>query len=97
MAGCLCKKPAPGLLHQAARALQLGLSQSWMVGDVLDDVEAGRRASCRTVLLDVGHETAWRMSPMRTPHERCGHLLEAAQRIVAATQAARHDLTQEML
>ena len=29
----------------------------WMIGDILDDVEAGRRAGCRSVLLDVGNET----------------------------------------
>ncbi|MBW8832435.1 MAG: HAD-IIIA family hydrolase [Burkholderiales bacterium] len=66
--GCLCRKPAPGLLRQAARAHSIDLRCSWMVGDLLDDVEAGQRAGCRTVLLDVGHETAWRMSPLRTPH-----------------------------
>ena len=34
-----------------------------MVGDILDDVEAGARAGCRTVLLDVGNEMQWRGSP----------------------------------
>ena len=84
MAGCLCRKPAPGLLHQAARTRNLDLARSWMVGDILDDVEAGRRAGCRSVLLDVGHETVWRLSPLRTPHFRAGDLLEAARHIVAA-------------
>lgn len=84
MAGCLCRKPAPGLLHQAARALHLDLQRSWMVGDILDDVEAGRRAGCRSVLLDVGNETEWRLSPLRTPHARCSDLLHAARHIVAA-------------
>jgi len=37
----------------------------------LDDVEAGRRAGCRTVLLDDGGETVWRRSPLRIPHARC--------------------------
>ena len=80
--GCLCRKPAPGLLRRAALELNLELAHSWMVGDILDDVEAGRRAGCRTVLLDVGHETVWRLSPLRLPHHRCRDLLEAARRIV---------------
>jgi histidinol-phosphate phosphatase family protein len=88
---CLCRKPAPGLLRQAARAHSLDLAHCWMVGDILDDVEAGRRAGCRTVLLDNGHETVWRMSPLRTPHARAKDLLEAAQAIVAAGEAQAQD------
>lgn len=95
-AGCLCRKPAPGLLHQAAQALHLDLSRSWMVGDILDDIEAGRRAGCRTVLLDVGNETVWRMSPLRTPQARCHHLLQAAEHILAASIADLAVLTQEI-
>ena len=82
---CLCRKPAPGLLRRAALEQRLDLTRSWMVGDILDDIEAGRRAGCRTVLLDVGHETLWRMSPLRTPHHRCADLFETAQLIVEAT------------
>jgi len=84
---CLCHKPAPGLLRQAARVHGLDLSRCWMVGDTLDDVEAGRRAGCRTVMLDRGNETEWRLSPLRTPHLRAANLLEAAQAIVAADDA----------
>jgi len=65
---CLCRKPAPGMLTRAARVHGLDLAASWMVGDTLDDVEAGRRAGSRAVLLDVGGETLWQRSPMRTPH-----------------------------
>ena len=84
MPACLCRKPAPGLLRQAARAHRIDLARSWMVGDILDDVEAGRRAGCRTVMLDVGHETVWRRSPLRTPHVMASDLLDAARRIVEA-------------
>ena len=80
---CLCRKPAPGMLRQAARALHIDLARSWMVGDILNDVEAGRRAGCRTVLLDVGHETEWQRSPLRTPHHTASDLLDAARTIVA--------------
>jgi D-inositol-3-phosphate glycosyltransferase len=78
---CHCRKPAPGLLHQAAAVHGLDLDRSWMVGDILDDVEAGRRAGCRSVLLDVGNETQWRAGPLREPHHRCSGLWEAAQLI----------------
>jgi D,D-heptose 1,7-bisphosphate phosphatase len=53
---CLCRKPQPGLLMQACCELRIDMSQSWMVGDILHDVEAGRWAGCRTSLLNNGHE-----------------------------------------
>ena len=59
---CSCRKPQSGLLHQAARELRIDLERSWMIGDILHDVEAGRSAGCRTVLLTNGNETEWDMS-----------------------------------
>ena len=53
---CACRKPAPGMLRRAARKHGVNLSASWMVGDIEADVEAGRQAGARTVL--VGPETA---------------------------------------
>ncbi|WP_205314843.1 galactose-1-phosphate uridylyltransferase [Nonomuraea lactucae] len=51
---CDCRKPAPGLLLRAAHELGLDLSASWMVGDFASDVEAGRRAGCRTARVCYG-------------------------------------------
>ncbi len=48
---CDCRKPAPGMLLDAAREFDIDLSQSWMIGDGLVDVIAGRRAGCKTVLV----------------------------------------------
>ncbi|MBO4263203.1 MAG: HAD-IIIA family hydrolase [Bacteroidales bacterium] len=44
---CTCRKPAPGLLLQAARDLHIDLGRSVMIGDGEADVEAGKRAGCR--------------------------------------------------
>ncbi|APA89850.1 HAD-IIIA family hydrolase (plasmid) [Paraburkholderia sprentiae WSM5005] len=79
---CDCRKPAPGMLLRAAEEHRLELGNSWFIGDILDDVEAGNRAGCRTILLDNGHETEWRMSPQRTPGLRAAGLHEAAQLVV---------------
>jgi histidinol-phosphate phosphatase family protein len=84
---CGCRKPQPGLLRRAARDLGIDLDRSWMIGDILDDVEAGRRAGCRTVLVDNGHETEWRVSPLRVPHLVTPTLVRAAQAVAAATPA----------
>src|SRR5579885_261624 len=53
---CDCRKPAPGMLLRAAADLCLDLRTSWLIGDILDDVEAGNRAGCRTILVDLGTE-----------------------------------------
>jgi len=49
---CECRKPAPGMLLEAARELGLDLTASWMVGDTDGDVAAGQAAGCRTVLIE---------------------------------------------
>jgi len=45
------RKPAPGMLLAAAEEMEIDLTRSWMIGDSPRDVEAGRRAGCRTILL----------------------------------------------
>ena len=54
---CDCRKPRPGLLLRAAAENGLDMKQSYFVGDGLIDVEAGRRAGCKTIL--VGHMTTF--------------------------------------
>jgi len=51
VSACDCRKPKPGLLLQAAREHGLDLARSWMVGDGLVDIGAGRAAGCRTILV----------------------------------------------
>ena len=80
---CACRKPAPGLLRAAAARHGLDLASSWFVGDILDDVEAGKRAGCRTILLDNGHETEWLHNAWRTP-ERIEPDLDMASRWISA-------------
>jgi D-glycero-D-manno-heptose 1,7-bisphosphate phosphatase len=53
-AGCDCRKPAPGLVRRAAREHDLELSRSFFVGDKGSDVECGRAAGLRTVLVLTG-------------------------------------------
>jgi histidinol-phosphate phosphatase family protein len=80
---CTCRKPMPGMLHRAAREHGIDLARSWMIGDILNDVEAGRRAGCSTVLIDNGNETEWHMTPQRKPHLTAADLYEAATLIAA--------------
>jgi histidinol-phosphate phosphatase family protein len=49
-AGCMCRKPAAGLLLDAARELDLDLATSLMIGDKASDIAAGRAAGCRQTI-----------------------------------------------
>lgn len=51
---CHCRKPQPGLLLQAADRLGIDLSQSYLIGDAVADVAAGRAVGCRTILVMSG-------------------------------------------
>ncbi len=74
---CSCRKPAPGLLLQAAKELNLDLGNSIMIGDNGRDIEAGKRAGCQTILLQAGPcEGA---DEDCSPDHRARHLLEAVE------------------
>jgi D-glycero-D-manno-heptose 1,7-bisphosphate phosphatase len=63
---CACRKPAPGMLLDAATALAVDLDASWMFGDTDADVLAGQAAGCRTGLLEYpasAHKRAARAHP----------------------------------
>jgi len=55
---CSCRKPAPGMLLAAARANDIDLTASWMIGDSEIDVDAGRNAGCRTARVLTNNQTA---------------------------------------
>ena len=76
---CGCRKPQPGLIFRAAADHTIDLSESWFIGDILNDVEAGRAAGCRTILIDNGNETEWELSRGRLPHHLVANLGEAAR------------------
>jgi D-glycero-D-manno-heptose 1,7-bisphosphate phosphatase len=80
---CGCRKPKPGLLLRAAHELDIDLRSSFMVGDRWRDVEAGRRAGCRTLFVDCGY----RESPSLSCDFRVGSLLEASGIIVAESDS----------
>ncbi len=92
---CGCRKPLPGLLHAAAAEHGIDLAESWLIGDILDDVEAGKRAGCRTVLLDVGSETEWQRGALREPDIVAKDLLGAAEAIMHAARAPALQETEE--
>ncbi|GAB4040764.1 D-glycero-alpha-D-manno-heptose-1,7-bisphosphate 7-phosphatase [Spirosoma gilvum] len=79
---CDCRKPQPGLLLQAAREHRIDLRSSWMVGDILNDVEAGNRAGCQTILIDRGNETEWVHNLHRQPTTQASTIQQAVNYIL---------------
>jgi D-glycero-D-manno-heptose 1,7-bisphosphate phosphatase len=77
-----CRKPAPGMLVRAARELDLNLAASWMIGDRGSDVEAGRRAGCRTILLRCGTDEK-NLNAKHPPDFAADDLLDAAMIVEA--------------
>jgi D-glycero-D-manno-heptose 1,7-bisphosphate phosphatase len=75
---CECRKPKPGMLVDAGARRRLDLAASFMVGDRWRDVEAGRRAGCRTVLVDRGYD-----APSAVPDATVSDLGEAAEWILS--------------
>jgi len=94
---CQCRKPNPGLLHQAARDLGIDLRRSYMVGDGVVDVLAGRQAGTKTVFLsprrgyvysELERQGIW-------PDWIMGNLFEAVERIQAAENGHRAHASEE--
>ncbi|MBA4142504.1 MAG: HAD family hydrolase [Nitrosospira sp.] len=76
--GCECRKPMPGMILRAARDQAIDPRSSWMIGDILHDVEAGNRAGCRTIHFNNGNETEWITGNYRQPSHSVKNLAEAA-------------------
>jgi D-glycero-D-manno-heptose 1,7-bisphosphate phosphatase len=53
--GCDCRKPKPGMIWRAADRLGLDCARSFMIGDRASDIEAGWRAGCTTIFIDLGY------------------------------------------
>ena len=85
---CDCRKPAPGLILQAAKDWGIDLSSSFMVGDRWRDIEAGSRAGCRTILIHEGEAKA----EFSSPDHRAGSLLEATHWIMEQSSLVGKDV-----
>ena len=80
---CSCRKPAPGLLLAACDKWDLDLASSVMVGDRWKDIEAGRQAGCRTILIDNPYAQAERCHP----DHRASSLPEATNWILSQSKS----------
>ena len=56
---CVCRKPRPGMLRQAAREHDLDFSASYVIGDTPRDLAAGQAVGCKTILVLSGHTVTY--------------------------------------
>jgi len=52
---CECRKPKIGLLIEAAREFDLNLKESYFIGDKTTDIQTGKNALCKTILVETGY------------------------------------------
>lgn len=76
---CACRKPESGMLLEAARRHDINLTASWMIGDSEKDIEAGKKAGCKTARVIHSNETSNASADVVA---RC--LLEATRQILCA-------------
>lgn len=52
---CNCRKPKPGMFKRAKKELNIDLKHSFLIGDKLSDIEAGKSAGCKTIMVRTGY------------------------------------------
>ncbi|MDP3725506.1 MAG: D-glycero-beta-D-manno-heptose 1,7-bisphosphate 7-phosphatase, partial [Nanoarchaeota archaeon] len=79
--GCSCRKPNPGMIHKAAEELGLNLKKSWLIGDNVTDIVAGRAAGVKTIKIK-NEKLEEKESPGVRPHRHVEDLKEGIEHLV---------------
>lgn len=87
---CDCRKPKPGMLYQAAAEMGLDLTRSYLIGDAMTDIQAGRQAGCHNILVLTGRGSE-QLIP--TVHFTGGHFLTISRNL---KEAAEHIFRTEL-
>jgi D-glycero-D-manno-heptose 1,7-bisphosphate phosphatase len=83
---CSCRKPAPGMLLEAARDHNITLYESWMVGDSTSDIKAGINAGCKTARVIRNRKLSGDSGDVNAPS-----LLDVVRKIVRSGKCAQAD------
>ena len=86
--GCNCRKPNTGMIRRACEDLGVALADSWMIGDKSLDVEAGKNAGLKTILVRTGYGDRFDPESTTQPDYIEDDLLRAAERIVSTSRRA---------
>lgn len=79
---CMCRTPMPGLLLAAAERHGLTLEKSWVIGGLLDGIEAGNRAGCRSLLVAGAENDNGEEGGLRQPWQVVADLARATDSII---------------
>ena len=79
---CQCRKPEPGMLLEAKEKLNLNLTQSWLIGDNITDMEAAAKVGCNSILVQTGHGKQFATCTLPIGTVRKADLLEAVNFIL---------------
>lgn len=79
---CECRKPKTALFHKAAKELLIDFTESYVIGDMEEDISAGKAIACKTILVTTGPNSAGKLSRGKEAHYIAGNLYEAAKWIV---------------
>lgn len=77
---CECRKPRPGMIFAAAKKWNIDLDNSFMVGDRWRDIETGKNANIKTILIDYGYD-----EKSVVPDYSCNDFMEATKIIISLT------------
>ncbi len=86
---CECRKPRPGMLIKAQQEFNIDFKQSFIVGDRLTDIEAGKKVGCKTIMVKTGYGT----EEFNNNHVECDYvasdLYDAVQHILYTTHTGK--------
>ncbi len=83
--GCKCRKPNTGMIEQAQANFEIDLSESWMIGDKILDIEMGFNAGTKTALVRTGYGEKHKDELIRQPDVVAENILEVAYYVIRDT------------
>jgi len=85
---CHCRKPDIVMLEDCAQQFNIDLAESWIIGDTTVDIQTGKNAGTKTVLVltgDAGKDKKYNVQPDMV----CSNLAEAVQKILENQEEKR--------
>ena len=86
---CNCRKPMPGMLLEATKDLNIDLNKSWIIGDKISDIEAGKNLNLKSILVLTGHGNKEKDLLAKEDQIICSNIIEAADFILSATKSLK--------
>ena len=73
---CDCRKPSPRFVLEAAKEFDIDLASSWVIGDNIKDIEMGKRAGCKTILIDSQYVKEFDVFKLKDLYNAIDHIID---------------------